>query len=125
MKITKRDEGGAELRRAERFDTRQTLWLEGQDRRLAFEAHNMSSTGMFVMSEQAHDVGSQMRVSFADPEAGEVSVHVEVVWKDSSAEGAQTKMGLKVIALDNSSEAFEHFVSRHLRPEDSPKNDSE
>lgn len=117
VKITKQDEGGPELRRAQRFDTRQALWFEGQERRVSAEARNMSSTGMFVLSDHAHDVGSQLKVSFADPDAGEVSVQVEVVWKDTPVEGVQTKMGLKVISLDHGSDAFQHFVSRHLHPE--------
>lgn len=117
MTVIKKSEGGSELRRAQRFDTRQSLWFEGQERRLSAEARNMSASGMFVVSEHAHDVGSQVRVSFADPDAGEVSVDMEVVWTDSSAEGAPTKMGLKVIDLERRDDAFQHFVSRHLSPE--------
>lgn len=73
---------------------------------------------MFVVSEHAHDVGSQVRVSFADPDAGEVSVDMEVVWTDSSSvAGTPTKMGLKVIDLERRDDAFQHFVSRHLSPD--------
>jgi len=104
-----------EQRNAARFDTRQPLWFEGQDRRMAAESRNMSSTGMFVVSEHAHDIGSQVQVSFADPDAGDVSLQMEVVWKDTPAEGTPTKMGLRVISLGNSAAAFEQFVNRHLQ----------
>ncbi len=115
MTSKKQDETGVELRRAPRFDTRQPLWFEGQEHRVAAEARNMSASGMFVLSDQAQDVGSQLRVSFDDPEAGEVSLQMEVVWKDETASaGTPTKMGLKVIGFDRGNDAFQHFVDRHL-----------
>lgn len=77
----------------------------------------MSSTGMFVVSEYPQAIGSHVQVSFADPNAGEVSLQMEVVWKDNPTEGTPTKMGLRVISLGHSTEAFEHFVNRHLQPD--------
>ncbi len=119
--IIKKTESGPELRRAERFDTRQSLWFEGQDRRMAAEARNMSATGMFVLSEHPQAIGSQVKVSFDDPEAGQVSLQMEVVWTDSTppADGTPTKMGLKVIGFEDGTDAFHNFVTRHLRTEGS------
>ena len=81
---------------------------------MAAESRNMSSSGMFVVSDHAHDVGAQLQVSFVDPDAGEVSLQMEVMWKDSPTAGTPTKMGLRVISLGHSAQAFEHFVNRHL-----------
>ena len=49
-------------RRHPRIDTKQAVWVEGQDVRISAEARNMSKGGMFVVSEgDAPAVGTTLR----------------------------------------------------------------
>ncbi len=103
--------GDEEKRRHPRVATQQTVWVEGQDVRVAAEARNMSKGGMFVVAEpDAPAVGSTLQVKFDDPQEGEVDLRMEVVWREESTVNA--KLGLRV--LDSKGmEAFERVVSRH------------
>jgi len=98
-------------RRHPRIETQQSVWVEGQDRRISAQAKNMSRGGMFVVSESAPpEVGSTLQIKFEDPLEGKIEVTMQVVWRDEST--VSSKLGLK--ALDSGGmDAFERVVKRH------------
>jgi hypothetical protein len=98
-------------RRAPRFDAQQKLWCEGQGERA--EARNISRSGMFVLSEQAREVGEQFKVAFED-EAGAIEMDMEVMWCGESEEGGQAAMGLRIVGFGRGEDAYERFVERNL-----------
>lgn len=103
---------GKDLRRDPRVDTQQSVWVEGQDARIQAEARNMSKTGMFVVSEStAPAIGSMLEIKFEDPNEGQISVKMEVVWRDEQTDNA--KLGLRALESEGMA-AFERVVSRYL-----------
>jgi hypothetical protein len=98
-------------RRHPRIDTKQPVWVEGQDVRITAEARNMSKGGMFVVSEgDAPAIGTTLQIKFEDPLEGKVEVQMEVVWRDEHT--STSSLGLR--AIDNrGSAAFERVVSRY------------
>jgi Tfp pilus assembly protein PilZ len=98
-------------RRDPRFESLQKLWCEGQTTRVA-EARNMSKSGMFIVSEQPHQVGEQIKVAFED-EGGKIELKMEVMWRGEAAQGEQTGLGLKIVEFDEGG-AYDRFVKRQL-----------
>lgn len=98
-------------RRHPRLPTQQTVWVEGQDRRAAAQARNISRGGMFVVSEGAPpEIGSTLQLRFEDPHEGQIDVKMEVVWREENT--ATSKLGLRL--LDSAGqEAFGRVVVRH------------
>ena len=101
-------------RRDARFDTRQKLWCEGQG--ATAEARNMSRSGMFIVSDDAKDVGETLTISLKDEE-GEVEVDAEVMWRGAT-EGDKDGMGLRIVGFKKGQEAFDRFVERHVGEDD-------
>jgi hypothetical protein len=101
-----------EKRRDPRFESDQRLWCEGQQGRAA-EARNMSRSGMFIVTDQPHQVGEQMKVAF-EGEDGTIEVKAEVMWRGDSKEGEQAKLGLRIVGFDQGADAYEKFVKRNL-----------
>lgn len=98
-------------RRHPRIDTKQPVWVEGQDVRLNAEARNMSKGGMFVVSEgDAPAVGTTLQIKFEDPHEGQVEVQMEVVWR--SEHTTTSSLGLRALDTQGRS-AFERVVSRY------------
>jgi c-di-GMP-binding flagellar brake protein YcgR len=103
---------GRDQRRDPRVDTQQSVWVEGQDSRIQAEARNMSKTGMFVVAESdAPAIGSTLEIKFEDPTEGQISVKMEVVWRDEQT--ATSKLGLRALESEGMA-AFERVVSRYL-----------
>ena len=100
-------------RRDPRFDAKQKLWCEGQGERAGAEARNISRSGMFVLAEEAREVGEQFKVAFEDEE-GAIELNMEVVWSGKPAEGGQAAMGLRIVGFDRGKDAYERFVERNL-----------
>lgn len=103
-----------EKRREKRFKTQQDVWCEGQDTRQLGESLDISRSGMALVTGEAAEVGSRLKVSFAVPEGGDVSVDMEVVWREERPKGQQMAMGLRVVEFKKGKEAFDTFVSKHL-----------
>jgi hypothetical protein len=103
-----------EKRREKRFRTEQKVWCEGQDSRLPAEARDISRNGMALVTGEAAEVGSRLKVSFAVPEGGDVAVDMEVVWREERPEGQRVAMGLRVVEFKQGKEAFDRFVAKHL-----------
>ena len=98
-------------RRHPRIDTKQAVWVEGQDVRISAEARNMSKGGMFVVSEgDAPAVGTTLQIKFEDPHEGQVEVQMEVVWR--SEHTSTSSLGLRALDTQGRS-AFERVVSRY------------
>ena len=103
-----------EQRRDPRITTRQRLWCEGQDNTLAGETRDVSRNGMFIVAEEAPEVGSQMKVTLKD-EAGEVTLNMEVMWRGAKTEDNKTGVGVKIVGFDKGRDVYERFISRHLK----------
>jgi hypothetical protein len=100
----------SDKRRDPRFESAQKLWCEGQPR---MAARNMSKSGMFIVSEQPHEVGEQLKVAFED-EGGTIEVKMEVMWRGDAAPGEQTGLGLRIIGFEQGEDAYDRFVKRQL-----------
>jgi hypothetical protein len=103
-----------EKRREKRFVTKQKVWCEGQEVRLPAESRDISRNGMALVTGEAAEVGSRLKVSFAVPDGGDVAVDMEVVWREERPEGERVAMGLRVVEFKKGKEAFDRFVARHL-----------
>ena len=98
-------------RRDPRFESLQKLWCEGQARMA--EARNMSKSGMFIVSDQPHEVGEQIKVSFEE-EGGKIELKMEVMWRGEAAQGEQTGLGLRIVGFEEGQDAYDRFVKRQL-----------
>jgi hypothetical protein len=103
-----------EKRREKRFKTQQNVWCEGQDARQQAQSLDISRNGMALVTGEAAEVGSRLKVSFAVPEGGDVAVDMEVVWREERPAGQRMAMGLRVIEFKKGKEAFDRFVAKHL-----------
>jgi hypothetical protein len=111
-----KDMDGKEQRRNRRVETKQSVWVEGQEVRLEGEARNMSKSGMFVVAPQnAPGIGSMLEIKFEDPKEGQVSVKMEVVWRNEKTNTSQ--LGLRAIESEGIA-AFERVVTRYLAESD-------
>jgi Tfp pilus assembly protein PilZ len=109
---------GRDLRRDERVDTSQRVWVEGQDVRVGAEALNMSKGGMFIVTDQSKtgsvpsvDLGSNVEITFDDPEEGRITLAMEVVW--AQAEESRGRFGLRAKDRERA-DAFQRVVERYL-----------
>jgi hypothetical protein len=101
-------------RRNRRFDIEQKLWCEGQEQHGPALAKNMSRGGMAIIADENAEIGTHMKVSFVAPNAGDVSVDMEVVWRDDKPRKGQVAMGLRVVKFDKGQDAFDRFINSHL-----------
>ena len=76
-----------EQRREKRIPTRQRLWCEGQAAPNSIETRDVSRNGMFIVAENAPEIGSQMTVTLED-DGAKVTLQREVVWRGSKTEGS-------------------------------------
>ncbi|MFT3921641.1 MAG: PilZ domain-containing protein [Myxococcales bacterium] len=112
---------GRDQRRDPRVDTRQSVWVEGQDSRIEAQARNMSKTGMFVVAESgAPAIGTTLEIKFEDPKEGQIALKMEVVWRDEQTENS--KLGLRALDSEGMA-AFERVVSRYLGEGEEKKDD--
>ncbi len=95
-------------RKDPRVETRQGIWMEGQDAK----ALNMSKSGMFVVAPAgAGALGTTLEIKFEDPKEGQISLTMEVVWRDEKT--GSSNLGLR--AMDSIGKAaFERVVTRYL-----------
>ena len=99
-----------EKRRSPRYRSKQSLWCEGQDEGL--ETRNISASGMFVVTDEAPEVGSQLKVSF-DEEGGHIELNMEVMWSgEQDGEEGKQGVGLRIVGFDEGADAYERFVAR-------------
>lgn len=73
----------------------------------------MSKSGMFIVSEEPHEVGAQLKVAFED-EGGTIEVKMEVMWRGEAEQGEQTGLGMRIVAFDKGQDAYDRFVQRQL-----------
>jgi hypothetical protein len=100
-------------RRDRRILTRQKLWREGQDEAPA-ETRDVSQNGMFIVSANAPEVGSQLKVTFNDAE-GEATLNLEVMWRGAKDEDNNTGIGVRIVGFDKGKDVYEKFITRHMR----------
>lgn len=100
-------------RRDRRILTRQKLWREGQEEPPA-ETRDVSQNGMFIVAENAPEVGSQLKVTFSDPE-GEATLNLEVMWRGAKDDDNKTGIGVRIVGFDKGKDIYDKFISRHLR----------
>jgi Tfp pilus assembly protein PilZ len=108
-----------EQRREKRIPTRQRLWREGQDAPSQIETRDVSHNGMFIVAEDAPEVGSQLKVTLQD-EGGEVTLNMEVMWKGTKSEENKTGVGVRIVGFDKGRDVYERFINRHIRPSTAP-----
>jgi PilZ domain len=101
-------------RRDRRIVTRQKLWCEGQDTTTAAETRDVSKNGMFIVSEDAPEVGSQFKVTFNDAE-GEATLNLEVMWRGQKSDDNKTGIGVKIVGFEKGRDVYEKFITRHMR----------
>jgi Tfp pilus assembly protein PilZ len=106
-------------RRDPRVATRQKLWCEGQESPLMAETRDVSKSGMFIVAEHAPDVGAQFNVTL-DNEEGEVSLKMEVMWRGPKTADNKTGVGVRIVGFDKGREAYERFITRHMKDDDEP-----
>lgn len=105
-----------EQRRDRRIVTRQKLWCEGQDTTTAAETRDVSKNGMFIVSEDAPEVGSQLKVTFNDAEGeGEATLKLEVMWRGQKDADNKTGIGVRIVGFEKGRDVYERFISRHVR----------
>lgn len=109
---------GDEQRREKRIATRQRLWCEGQDAPSA-ETRDVSRNGMFIVAEDAPEIGSQMKVTLQD-DGAEATLQMEVVWRGSKTADNKTGVGVRIVGFEKGREVYERFINRHLRPSTMP-----
>jgi Tfp pilus assembly protein PilZ len=103
----------SDKRRDPRFESTQGLWCEGQARMA--QARNMSKSGMFIVTEEARQVGEELTVAFEDEE-GTIAVKMEVMWCGETEQGEQkTGLGLRIVGFDKGKEAYDKLVKRQLK----------
>jgi Tfp pilus assembly protein PilZ len=107
-------------RRDPRIATRQKLWCEGQQIPLVAETRDVSRNGMFIVTDNAPEVGAQFNVRL-DNEEGEVSLQMEVIWRGPKTADNKTGVGVRIVGFDKGREAYERFIHRHMTPSDAPK----
>jgi Tfp pilus assembly protein PilZ len=100
-------------RRDKRIVTRQKLWREGQD--ATAETRDVSHNGMFIVSEDAPEVGEQLKVTFNVAEGEEATLNLEVMWRGAKDAENKTGIGVRIVGFDKGREAYEKFISRHVR----------
>lgn len=110
---------GDEQRREKRIATRQRLWCEGQDAPSGAETRDVSRNGMFIVAENAPEIGSQLKVTLED-DGAEVTLNMEVVWRGTKTEDNKTGVGVRIVGFDKGREQYERFINRHLRPSTMP-----
>jgi len=110
---------GDEQRREKRIATRQRLWCEGQDAPSGAETRDVSRNGMFIVAENAPEIGSQMKVTLED-DGAKVTLQMEVVWRGSKTADNKTGVGVRIVGFDKGRETYERFINRHLRPSTMP-----
>lgn len=110
---------GDEQRREKRIATRQRLWCEGQDAPSGAETRDVSRNGMFIVAENAPEIGSQMKVTLED-DGAEVTLQMEVVWRGSKTADNKTGVGVRIVGFDKGRDTYERFINRHLRPSTMP-----
>ncbi|HTU58281.1 MAG TPA: PilZ domain-containing protein [Polyangiales bacterium] len=112
---------GDEQRREKRIATRQRLWCEGQDQDApsGAETRDVSRNGMFIVAENAPEIGSQMKVTLED-DGAEVTLQMEVVWRGSKTADNKTGVGMRIVGFDKGRETYERFINRHLKPSTMP-----
>jgi len=108
-----------EQRREKRIPTRQRLWCEGQESPSHVETRDVSRNGMFIVAEDAPEVGEQLKVTLQD-EGGEVTLNMEVMWKGTKTEDNKTGVGVRIVGFDKGRDVYERFINRHLRPSTAP-----
>ncbi len=101
-------------RRDRRILTRQKLWREGQQEAPPAETRDVSQNGMFIVAEDAPEVGSQLKVTFSDAE-GEATLNLEVMWRGAKDEDNRTGIGVRIVGFDKGKDVYEKFISRHIR----------
>jgi Tfp pilus assembly protein PilZ len=84
------------------------------------QARNMSKSGMFIVTEEARQVGEELTVAFED-EGGPIAVKLEVMWC-GEAETTETRrgeqktgLGLRIVGFDKGKEAYDKLVKRQLK----------
>ena len=113
---------GDEQRREKRIATRQRLWCEGQDAPdspNAIETRDVSRNGMFIVAENAPEIGSQLKVTLQD-DGAEVTLNMEVVWRGTKTADNKTGVGVRIVGFDKGRDTYEKFINRHLRPSTLP-----
>jgi Tfp pilus assembly protein PilZ len=110
---------GDEQRREKRIATRQRLWCEGQDAPSGAETRDVSRNGMFIVAENAPEIGSQMKVTLED-EGAKVTLQMEVVWRGTKTADNKTGVGMRIVGFDKGRDTYERFINRHLRPSTMP-----
>jgi Tfp pilus assembly protein PilZ len=111
-----------EQRREKRIATRQRLWCEGQtqdDSPSGAETRDVSRNGMFIVAENAPEIGQQLKVTLQD-DGAEVTLNMEVVWRGTKQADNKTGVGMRIVGFDKGRETYERFINRHLRPSTVP-----
>ena len=78
---------------------------------------------MFVVTSDAADVGSTIKVSFKDGEQ-EIAAHMEVMWRGQPGDAGKTGLGLRIVGFDKGEDAYKRFVESHLESERPPSDDA-
>ena len=69
---------------------------------------------MFIVAENAPEVGSQLKVTLED-EGGEVTLNMEVMWKGAKTADNKTGVGMRIVGFDKGGDVYERFIGRHLK----------
>ena len=107
-------------RRDPRVATRKRLWCEGQEASVAAETRDISRNGMFIVAENAPEVGEQLKVTLED-EGGEVTLNMEVMWRGAKTDDNKTGVGVRIVGFDKGGDVYERFLNRHLKATDGDK----
>jgi len=86
------------------------VWCEGDGFTLHARALNMSLGGVFVRAASPPSAGRRLRLVFKDEvDSSEIVAEAEVAWVRGNP---RPGMGLRILAFERGSEAFQRFVER-------------
>src|SRR5262245_49799583 len=102
-----------EQRRDKRIATRQKLWCEGQDS--TAETRDVSRNGMFIVSEDAPEVGSQLKVTINVAEGEAATMNLEVMWRGQKSDDNKTGIGVRIVGFEKGRDVYERFITKHMR----------
>jgi hypothetical protein len=74
---------------------------------------------MFIVADDAPEIGSQLKVTL-DDDGAKVTLNMEVVWRGSKTADNKFGVGVRIIGFDKGRDQYERFINRHLRPSTMP-----
>jgi hypothetical protein len=77
------------------------------------ETRDISRSGMFIMADDAPDVGQHLKVAFEGDE-GRIEFDAEVMWRGGKGEDSKIGMGVRIVSFSSGEDAYERIIKEQL-----------